>query len=686
MVVNVVVPPSFGPNPTLIRMADQIATAIGRKTTSKLLSRSREIEKLKSPSIVVGELNSELRFTAKILKTNVKMFYIACTGEPTDSLDPLQKSIIIVPNEYTGRKLLKHGLKIKAKFPPSAGPTYTCKRRKQNSFGYVNPWSIHNYPKHAIMLLRNPYIDFTAISDRYNRYARMVLMNQNLPYLSQEELNSFYDGIGFYLDIAEADGFGLYVLQAMARGCVPIVPDRPPLDELIPRELRITIPICGVNRVNEGWLVSEYYEYSRPDLEKAVGRALSLKEDEYLRLSNLCMEHVKKLCKDSYLRFLDYLEYKEVKSLDFFCPCLDPSGYGEASRSYLLGLMKLGWQLYIHRLHFTGNWYAPLDIEVLDLFHRYEVSDDMIQGDLVLLFTTPNYWYRYHKDTNHVGLTLFECDRIHPSWVMKMNDMDGIITTSKFCRDVFKLCGVKKKIDVVPIGIDTSIFYPPTKEYKESESSELKFIAVGQYTSRKGFDLLLKAWLEAFKDVQDVSLTLYTFRSNVSEPEFKAIEKDIDTIIKGRSTPKVTLKRPYCHQRGYAEILRQHHVFILPSRGEGFCIPAVEAQACGLLPIVTNGSSLPEVIAPDCGRLIKVDGLETCWGLPHIPWYNKTFDYDPRWLKPNLQDIIHHLKWCYENRDEAIAKGLEASNYVRERFDMMRVTKQLERVLLYYTD
>ncbi len=49
-------------------------------------------------------------------------------------------------------------------------------------------------------------------------------------------------------------------------------------------------------------------------------------------------------------------------------------------------------------------------------------------------------------------------------------------------------------------------------------------------------------------------------------------------------------------QRYLALMYNAADVFLGPSRGEGFGIPIIEAQACGTPVIVTNFSSMPELV------------------------------------------------------------------------------------------
>ena len=103
-------------------------------------------------------------------------------------------------------------------------------------------------------------------------------------------------------------------------------------------------------------------------------------------------------------------------------------------------------------------------------------------------------------------------------------------------------------------------------------------------------------------------------------------------------------------------------VLLATSRGEGFGIPVIEAQACGTPVIVSNWTAQPELVGEPWNQRE--------WGLLRYPngWAVPVLrDYDPRhgadFAKPQLGVVVKALEEAYadrgnpERRDAALAKA-----------------------------
>lgn len=124
----------------------------------------------------------------------------------------------------------------------------------------------------------------------------------------------------------------------------------------------------------------------------------------------------------------------------------------------------------------------------------------------------------------YVGFTMFETDRIPGSWVQPLNDMDEVWVPSEFNRRTFVGSGVAAdRIFVTPSGLDPEFYRPGLQApWSIPGKRSFAFLSVFDWTYRKGWDILLNAYLRAFKPGDDVSLVIRAYRGGETQSSIKA--------------------------------------------------------------------------------------------------------------------------------------------------------------------
>lgn len=203
-------------------------------------------------------------------------------------------------------------------------------------------------------------------------------------------------------------------------------------------------------------------------------------------------------------------------------------------------------------------------------------------------------------------------------WNDQFNMADDIVMMSHFgmdqMRDGIEDAKTKKKrnvtfhLDYIPLCVDTDIFRPPTYEEKmdarkEFEIPEDAFVigSVGRNQIRKDFPTLL----EASKDLYDwlgpkrrdkVKIFLHTVPNDQAGwgLEWMRAALDLqDFVMFDKQMPLPNLGLP---PKEMAKVYWAMDVHILPTRGEGFGVPIIEAMSCGLPNIITDVSTTPELL------------------------------------------------------------------------------------------
>ncbi len=127
---------------------------------------------------------------------------------------------------------------------------------------------------------------------------------------------------------------------------------------------------------------------------------------------------------------------------------------------------------------------------------------------------------------------------------------------------------------VVHYGIDAGPEPPPPPR-------EPRLVAVGRLLPIKGFDVLLRAFAEARRDVPE--LTLEIAGAGPLDAELRASAPE-GVVLLGR------VAQP-------GPLYERNAIAVVPSRGEGFGMVALEAAERGRAAIVSDVGGLPEIVA-----------------------------------------------------------------------------------------
>ena len=269
----------------------------------------------------------------------------------------------------------------------------------------------------------------------------------------------------------------------------------------------------------------------------------------------------------------------------------------------------------------------------------------------------------------HVGVTIFETDRVPDHWVDLCNAMDAIWVPSEFNRETFAASGVDRaKLEVIPYSVDTSFFAATDVKYPVPDLRGFSFLYVSFFDWRKGFDLMLEAYLSEFTSHEDVSLVIRTSAADGSDDA--SLRERLLSTVRGR----VDLSRAdLAHLVLITSPLRQDELralyntcdlYISTDRANGWGMPCMEAMAMGK-PAATidwsgstqfmkEGNSL--LIHPT-GRLEPVDA--------RLVEERGALYTGHRWAEVEIGEVRRVMRYAFENRDELAAIAARGRDDVR---------------------
>ncbi len=188
-------------------------------------------------------------------------------------------------------------------------------------------------------------------------------------------------------------------------------------------------------------------------------------------------------------------------------------------------------------------------------------------------------------------------------WVEGINrNVDELWVPSAHVRDTYVGSGVDpERVAVIPNGVDLELFAPAGPRM-ELDAPGVRVLFVGGLIDRKGPDLLIAAFLDAFHGRDDVSLVIKDFGADGIYP--MSDRSRLREYAESGQHPRIVYLHRDMTTAEIASLYRACDVLVHPYRGEGFGMPVLEAMACGLPVIVTAGGPTDDFCPDDaCWRL-----------------------------------------------------------------------------------
>ncbi|HMJ04473.1 MAG TPA: glycosyltransferase family 4 protein [Conexibacter sp.] len=202
------------------------------------------------------------------------------------------------------------------------------------------------------------------------------------------------------------------------------------------------------------------------------------------------------------------------------------------------------------------------------------------------------------------------------AWVREVRErVDRVWVPSAFVRDGYVAGGMPPGIvDVVPNGVDLDRFTPGRPGLSSSGDpgagqrpgdaaagdAACTFLFVGGTIWRKGIDVLLAAWARAFDPHDDVQLVVKDVGVETSY-KGQTAGADVRSLAARDDVARVHYVTEDLPPAELPALYRAADVVVLPYRAEGFCLPALEAMACGVPVIHTAAGPTGEFCPPDAG-------------------------------------------------------------------------------------
>lgn len=371
-------------------------------------------------------------------------------------------------------------------------------------------------------------------------------------------------------------------------------------------------------------------------------------------------------------------------------PLADSSGYADEGRQFVMALIEAGEPVAVA----PASWGEPaagIPAEVAAALQS-RILPLSTSAELLISHTLPALQLRAPHAGFQIARTMFETDRLPEPCVLNLNRMDRIWVPSEFNRESFVRSGVDPdKLAVIPGAIDPAPFAqsgPPWpipagsgRQAGMEGSRPFIFLSVFDWTLHKGWDVLIESFAAEFGADPAVRLLIKTWSSLGRSLE--EIRQQADLHLRARAGgglaqfPNIYLWQEQIPVEDLPRLYRAVDAFALPTRGEGWGRPLMEAMASGLPALATGWSGLTAFHSEGTGYPVPYQLRPVPEaGAREIPIYAGHY-----WAEPDAAAVRAGLRRILEQPVEARRRGAAAQALVSRKFSRAAVGALLREEL-----
>lgn len=334
----------------------------------------------------------------------------------------------------------------------------------------------------------------------------------------------------------------------------------------------------------------------------------------------------------------------------YIAPYNESSGWGISARAMLACMYQADIDVVPRPAKFDS--YQPIKERWLEELEAK--SHD--QYDAVLHYLPPDNLFYNNGLGKNISYFLCETeDIVATHWLSRLGLMDEIWCPTEFVKTALIKSGFTKPIKIVPIPCDTSVYYkswPVYPQIKKEKQGDFLFYNIADFNQRKNIAALVKAFHMEFSYNEPVNLCLKISKNQVCHDEYKVNLREWLNNIKaglkiGQTKDEILLPETYLTDEEIYGIHKGCDVFVSPSRGEGHCIPLINAIGFGRPPITTNWSSPAEYVNESNGWLVNYR-LQPCFGMQSFG--GSLYSSKQMWAEIDVIHLRECMREAYEDR------------------------------------
>ena len=450
--------------------------------------------------------------------------------------------------------------------------------------------------------------------------------------VTDEGLSAMYQRADVFVSMSAHEGFGMPLIEAMAHD-VPVI-------AFNSSSIADTIGEGGL-------LVSEKDHRKIAALIKVVAEEPGLRRKILLGQRRNLRRFERETLRSAFADFLEGLGVAVNRPQDparRTPPQIRIEGPFDSSyslaivnREFARALHRKGMDVALHDADGPGDKtpnaaFLSGDPECRDMWRRGAMTQD---ADVLLRFMYPPRVSQMRAPANGLSNYAWEESGFPRAYVSAFNrSLTHITVLSHYVRKVLLDNGVRVPITVSGAGVDHLLENRTAKTTRNLGPEAFRFLHVSSCFPRKGADVLLEAFGQAFTRADKVSLVIKTFPN---------IHNDIVSQLRCfqerfPDAPEIILINEDIDEAEVADLYRRCDALAAPSRGEGFGMPIAEAMLFEKPVITTAYGGQMDFCTPENAWLVE---YQFDYARTHMDQFNSV------WAEPDVQSLSRALRDVY---------------------------------------
>ncbi|MGC5326892.1 glycosyltransferase family 4 protein [Brevibacillus sp. SYSU BS000544] len=355
------------------------------------------------------------------------------------------------------------------------------------------------------------------------------------------------------------------------------------------------------------------------------------------------------------------------------------SGLGLASREYALALARQGVDIKIE----TTSKRSPMILKNPTLAFLIRKPYARNKRKILIYHHSPNTinMTKARKRFHYMILNIvWETTKIPKQWMSNINKFDAICVPSWQNRRALLSSGVKVPIFIVPHGVQWNAFVPWNKKLSvRGTYGKFNFVSVFGFQHRKNPETLLRAFWEEFSQKDKVALVIrtkgYQSYETVNWIRQKILNYRKKLKVKPNRAPVIVLPK-YMSTGQLKGLYRLGNAFVLPTRGEGVCLPFLEALSSGVPVIATAWGGHMDFLKARNSFLVKYQLRNPAISMNSKHAIARPFRYlfaqkGQLWAEPDIKSLKREMRKAYNSPALCRIKGAQGRRDV-QRFNWNR--------------